>query len=283
MMKLQLVTGNNEKVPLMGNPWFDITDFDGFTQGDVSMSVSNLANADGDVLTAQYVNARDVTLTLHFKDMIRPEQAKRYLLQYFKLKKEVTIELDYQDRTSRLTGTVQSIEIPRFALGIRAQISIHCSNPFWQDINEIAMAISNVIAMHHWPINPTAEEPIFMGFITDAYQTTIVNNGDVEVGMVITITADVGDEETVSNPRIMIDRTALFFEVAVDMKKNDELVINTNRGQKSVRLNGENVINKIVTGSTWLQLEVGSNTIVCTNSLGGTGMVYNVSANERYL
>lgn len=278
-MRLELITNGNERIPLMGNQWFEITDFDGFTQGDVSMSVSNLADTDGDVINAQSVNPRDVTLTLHFRDTVQPEQAKRYLLRYFKLKKEVVIELNYQERISRLTGTVQSIEIPRFELGVRAQIDIHCSNPFWEDINAVVMEISNVVAMHHWPIHPTELEPIIMGTVTDAYQTTIVNDGDVAVGMVITITAD----REVSNPRIMIDRTTLFFEVTVDMEQNDELVIDTRKGQKSVRLNGENVISKLVAGSTWLQLDIGSNTIVCTNSLGGVGMVYSVSANERYL
>ena len=64
---------------------------------------------------------------------------------------------------------------------------------------------------------------------------------------------------------------------------NDELIINTNKGQKSIVLNGESIMNKVVAGSTWLQLAVGSNVVVCTNSLDGAGMLYSVKANERYL
>lgn len=277
-MRLDIIAGN-ERVPLIGNSYFDITDFDGFTEGNVSASSSTLADTDGDIISAQRVNARDVTLTIRFKDGVSTEVAKRYLLKYFKLKKEAVIELDYHDRISRLTGYVQSVSMPRFTLGISAQIDIHCSSPFWQDIANLETLISNVVSLHHFPIHPTEEEPIIMGLMSNIYQTTVNNDGDIDVGMIITIVA----ETTCSNPRIMIDKTDLFFQVNVTMQKDDELIINTNKGQKSITFNGENIINKIVAGSTWLQLPVGQTTIVCTNSLDGVGMIYSISANERYL
>lgn len=278
-MNLYVVTDRNEKVALVGNPYFDITDIDGFTEGAVSISSSVLADTDGDVVNAQAVNARDVTITFRFKDVMPVEDAKRYLLRYFKLKKEVVLELDYRGRTSRLTGTVQGISIPRFTLGVSAQVDIHCSSPFWEDVADLVQMISDVVAMHHWPIHPTELEPIIMGQLTDVYQATVVNDGDTTVGMVITITAD----REVSDPVIMLDMTDLFFKVEVDMEAGDELVIDTRKGSKSVRLNGESIMNRVVAGSTWLQLEIGSNTLVCTNSLDGKGMTYNVTANERYL
>lgn len=278
MMRLDYVAGGT-RVPLVGNSYFDITDIDGFTSGATSISSSTLADTDGDVINSQRINARDMTLTLRFKDGISIEQAKRYLLQYFKLKKTATLELDYENRNSRITGYVQSIDVPRFQLGVSAQISIHCSMPFWIDVYALESLISNVTSLHHWPIHPTLEEPIIMGAISNAYQATIINDGDVDIGMTITIVA----EKTCSNPRIMLDRTNLFFEVNVTMQANDELIINTNKGQKSIVLNGESIMNKVVAGSTWLQLAVGSNVVVCTNSLDGAGMLYSVKANERYL
>lgn len=278
-MKLFYVTDGNEKIALIGNQYFDITDIDGFTEGATSISSSTLADSDGDIVNSQRINARDITVTVKFKDGISIEQAKRYLLKYFKLKKEATLELEYEERTSRLTGYVQSIDIPRFVLGVSAQIGIHCSSPFWEDINALDSMISNVVSLHHWPIHPTEDEPIIMGLLTDSYQAKVVNDGDVDVGMIITITAD----EEISNPRLLIDRSTEFLEVEITMQKNDELIINTNKGSKSVTLNGENIINKLKVGSTWLQLAVGSNTIVCTNDQGGSGMIVNVRANERYL
>lgn len=277
-MELNYIAGGT-KVPLFGNPYFDITNIDGFTAGNVSISSSTLADTDGDIINAQRVNARDITITLRFKDGTQIEEAKRYLLRYFKLKKEAVLELDYNNRTSRITGHVQDINIPRFERAVTAQISIHCASPFWIDVSALEALISNVTSLHHWPIHPTAEEPIIMGAITNAYQAVVINDGDVDIGMIITIVA----EKTCSNPRVMLDLTDYFFEVNVTMQPNDELIINTNKGQKSITLNGESIMNKIVAGSTWLQLAVGNNTVVCTNSSGGDGMLYSVKASERYL
>lgn len=291
-MYLRLIADDNTQVSLFDNEYFNVTDIDGFTEGNSSISSSTLADSDGDTINAQSINARDITITVRFKQGISPELAKRYLLKYFKLKKEAVLELDYQDRISRLTGYVQSIDIPRFTNGVSAQIGIHCSSPFWEDVNALDSMISNVITLHHWPIHPTEEEPIIMGLLTDTYQATIVNNGDADVGMIITINA----EQNFSKPRILIDRTGEWLEVDVEMYvsddeddqgnpiiKNKELIINTHKGQKSITLDGVNMINKLVTGSTWLQLDIGSNTLVASNSLGGAGMIVNVRTNERYL
>lgn len=278
-MYLRLVADDGSKIDLFNNDYFTITDFDGMTEGNTSISSSILADTDGDTINAQMVNARDVTLTLRFKDTVSPELSKRFLLKYFKLKKEIVLELNYKDRISRLTGYVQAINIPRFTNSVTAQVDIHCSNPFWQDVDALVQMISDVQAMHHWPIHPTEEEPIYMGLLIGSYQSTIVNNGDVDIGMIITIVA----EKAISKPRIMIDRTSDFLEVNVAMEAGQELIINTNKGQKSVTLDGVNVINKLVSGSTWLQLGIGETTIICSNNLSGEGMLVNVTANERYL
>lgn len=276
-MYLKLVNSDGSKIDLLSNEYFNIVDADGFTEGNTSISSSTLADTDGDTINAQMINARDITLTIRFKDGVSPELGKRYMMRYFKLKKTATLELDYKDRISRLTGYVQSIDMPRFTSGVTAQISLHCSSPFWQDVESLSQMVSNVIAMHHWPIMPTAEEPIIMGVITDVYQALITNDGDADIGMLITILA----ERPFSNPRIILN--GKFFEVGISMEKGQELVINTNKGQKSVTLEGVSVINKITTGSTWLQLEIGENAIVATNSLNGDGMNVNISANERYI
>lgn len=278
-MKLDFITAEGVKIPLVGSDYFTITDIDGMTQGDVSISATTMSDTDGDYINSQAVNPRDVTFTLRFKDTVPVEDTKRYILHYFKLKREAVIELDYKNRVSRLTGTVQSIEIPRFGLGVTAQISLHCSNPFWEDVQAIQEAINDITNLHHWAIHPTSEEPIVMGEIMDAYRRTIINDGDVSVGIRMVVIVD----RDVSNPKIMRDETSEFFEVAVDMHEKDELVISTIKGKKYVTLNGVSVINKVVAGSTWLQLEVGANVFVTTNNLGGKGMTFNVFANERYL
>ena len=278
-MRLDLINNDGTKIPIANSEYFTLTDIDGMTEGDVSIESSELSGADGDYINSQTVNARDITLTLRFKDTIPVEETRRHILKYFKLKKNATLELEYKSRTTRLTGTVQSIEIPRFNFGVTAQISIHCSSPFWEDTQTMYDTISDVIPMHTFPIHPTEEEPIVMGEMTDTNQVRMINNGDVGVGMIITVVAT----GAISNPKIMRDKTSEFIEIAISMNTGDELVISTIRGNKTVMLNGNSVINKLVSGSTWLELDVGANDFVSTNSVGGDNMTVNISAREKYL
>lgn len=278
-MKLDVINSDGTRIPLVGSDYFTITDIDGMTTGNVSISSNSVSGNDGDFINSQRVNPRDVTFTFRFKNEIPPEETKRYITSFFKLKKEVVIELNYRDRISRLTGVVQSVDIPRFTNAVSAQVGIYCSNPFWEDVQALEELIDKIKNLHHFPIHPTAEELIVMGEMTETYSKNIINNGDVDVGMRMKIIATA----TISNPKIIRDDTNEFFEVAVTMNNLDELEVCTIKGKKSVTLNGQNIINKVVSGSTWLQLVTGSNLFVVTNNLGGLGMTFVVKANERYI
>lgn len=87
----------------------------------------------------------------------------------------------------------------------------------------------------------------------------IINNGDVETGIVIIMRA----RGPLTNPTIFNVETNEFFSLNISMIKGDEIQINTKKKEKSVVLisNGitTNIVGKLKNGSTWFQLNPGDN------------------------
>lgn len=279
-MYLTFLTAKGEEMPLVDNDYFTLTDFDAMTQSDVSISSNSMADMDGDIINSQQITPRTVTLTLRIKSGVNPEEAKRYITNFVKPKQTGILRLNYRDRDTTLTGVVQSLTMPRFENGVAMQFSLYCSQPLWEDVQALYAYITDVISLHHWAITPKEVPDIVMGEILDARTNSITNTGDVAVGMTMTIVARGG---TVVNPRIMRGNSYDFFEVDITMNEGEELVICTIKGSKSVTLNGENVIDKVVRGSTWLQLEVGRNDIIITDEYEGVNMQFSLVARERYV
>ena len=279
-MYLAFRTITGEEMPLVDNPYFTVTNIDGFTRADVGISSVAMSDMDGDIINSQTVTPRTVTITLRINGGVNPEEAKRYVTMFVKPKQTGILALNYKDRDTTLTGVVQTLDMPRFTNGVAMQFSLYCSQPLWEDVNALYAYITDIISMHHWPITPKVVPDIVMGEILEQKGQYVTNNGDVPVGMEISIIANGG---AISNPKIMRENSYDFFSVDITMAERDELIISTVRGKKSVTLNGQNVIDKVTRGSTWLQLEVGINRLIITDDYEGVNMQFSLKARELYV
>ena len=103
----------------------------------------------------------------------------------------------------------------------------------------------------------------FSNILTDQ-EKTVLNDGDVETGMVIVFRA----RGSVTNPVIYNLETNELFKVNITMSEGDEIQINTIKKQKAVVLisNGvtTSIIGSLTSNSTWLQLMPGDNTFTVT-------------------
>lgn len=110
------------------------------------------------------------------------------------------------------------------------------------------------------PVVQCAEEAgIEFSSVTVDTEESIINGGDVDSGVVITIHA-VG---TVENPAIYNLDTNESFILNYTMNAGDDVIINTHKKQKSVVLMSggvqTNIIGYMQSGSTWFQLVPGDN------------------------
>lgn len=278
-MIFNLRNSKGEEMPLFDNPYFITTDVDGMTEADVAVSSSVMSNVDGDIINAQSVNPRSITITLRVRQEINPEIAKRYILSFVKPKREASLYLDYKDRQMTISGVIQNITMPRFSNAVAMQFTLYCSQPFWEDVNPFMTEITNILSMHHWSIVPKEQADIVMGEIMESYRQSIVNEGDIAIGMDMSILA-LGE---VKNPMIYLDGTSEFFGLTLTMAENDILKICTIKGKKSATLNGESVLDKVMQGSTWLQLEVGKNDIVINDDNHAKNVQFTLVSTERYI
>lgn len=281
--KLEFIGANGNIINLFDNPYYGITNIDGFTVADVEVASSTTASIDGDVINNLRVTPRTVVLDLKVKNNVNVETAKRWLLQTVKPKLPGRIRMTQDGRETELGGIVENIEMPRFTNGVICQVSLHCSVPYWQDVNYVLVEISRLIDLHYFPKDqgglafPSGGIPL--GSYNLNNTQTYYNDGDAETGMLITIIA-LGD---VVNP-IIYDVTGAYIGVIDTMAEGDVIEINTNRGEKYVRKNGENIFSKIRSGSSFLQLAIGDNQLT-VNADSGTqnNMYFMITFKRRFV
>lgn len=282
-MKLEYITARGEVMPLTGNGMFKLTNVDGLTSANVNLSSSTVASMDGDVVNNERTTPRGIVLDLTIEGA-DVEAKKRYILRYIKPKQKARLRWTQDNREIEIEGIVESIDMPRFKNAVVMQISLYCSQPYWQDIAFVIQEISEVLNLHYF----TNYEDDMLYFPAEGipfgeYDTNrtkvFENSGDVSVGMEIRIIA-LGN---VGNP-VIYNSDGQFFGVNTTMQAGDEIVISTVKGKKTVTKNGENVLGSVMPRSTWLQLEVGENEFTIDSDDGTEGnMYFTVAYKQRYV
>lgn len=265
-------------MPLLNNDYFNLIEISGFTLARSDIASVNVPFVDGDTVTNVQAAARPVTLYLRLKQAAGIETAKRYILQYVKLKKEGTIQLEQDGRKIELVGIVESIDLPRFQAGCTMAVTLHCSQPYWRDIDYVVKQLSIYINLHHFEIAfPSAGVP-FGAYDIDQTQD-FNNSGDVDTGVVITIIA----LNTVVNPKIRSTLTGEFIGVNDTLTTNQSVTISTIKGRKAITKDGTNIIDKIMSGSTFLQLVTGQNEFSIEADSGVESVYFTIQYKRLYV
>lgn len=289
-MKLEFISARGEILPLTGNTKFKLANVDGITVSNTDIASSTVASMDGDFVNNVRAIPRSIVLDLAIESDV--ENVKRYILKYVKPKLKSTLRLTQNERTMQISGIVESIEMPRFTDLATMQITLYCSQPFWEDIEYTSQDISEVIDMFYFTDNEGEEieddednmlyfpeEGIPFGEYDTNRTKVLTNDGDVDIGLEIHIVA-LG---TVTNP-VIYNAEGEFIGVDLTLDGGDEVIISTEKGQKTIRVNGENKISKIRENSTWLQLKVGENEFTIDSVDGTEGnMYFTIVYKQRYV
>lgn len=270
-------------MPLLDSEYFTLSDIDGFTIAQSNIASVVVPFVDGDTITNIQTNPRPVTLYLSIKQAVNVETAKRYILQYVKLKLEGKIHLVQDGRDIELAGTVESIDLPRFSAGCTIAITLHCSQPYWRDVDFVVKEISEIINLHYFPEDQGGlafhADGIPFGAYDDDLTQELENKGDVETGMIITIIA-LG---AVTNPKIYNTLTGEYIGINDTLAGNDQVTITTVKGQKTITKNGVNIIDKIMSGSTFLQLATGFNEFTIQADSGLDNLYFTLTYKQLYV
>lgn len=227
----------------------------GLTSGTASLNFSTVGTNDGSIYNSGRKDNRN--LVLEIKPLRDVERNRIALYKIFKLKGLCEFYFKNGSRDVFIEGRVESVEGDLFELGQSIQVSIICNNPNFKALEETVADISSVVPLFTFPF-AIAAEGIEFSVIEKAVEKNVYNYGDTESGLLIELRA-VGE---VSNPAIY-DEAGNSFGIKIDMVEGDKIVINTNKGEKSVTLYKDgvetNIINKVIPGPTWFTLQPGDN------------------------
>lgn len=290
-MKLNYISARGDNLPLVGNPLFDLVNVDGMTTGATSISSVVLGGVDGDSANNVQAQPRTIIFDLRIKDSANVEDTKREILRVVKLKQKGSLVWEQNNKVLTIYGIVESVDMPRFNTGVTMQIALHCEQPFWEDIDYIIQQINEFINLHYFTTMQGKMLAFpFGGIPFGEYNVsrtrTFHNAGDVAVGMEIQIQAF----KTVTNP-IIYDQDGHFFGVGfgtgikkVTMHTGDIVKITTHKGNKTLTMNGTNIMGRIKSQSTWLQMQAGDNTFsIDSDDSDKENMTFSLVYKQRFL
>lgn len=290
-MKFDYISKNGERLPLATNSLFELVHVDGMTKADTSIASSTIGGADGDIVNNVQANARPIVIDLRIKNGVDVEEAKRAVLQVVKIKQQGALEWTQNNRTIVLSGVVEGIDMPRWTNAVTMQITMYCSQPYWEDIAFVVQQISEAIDLHYFTDSVAGmlyfpADGIPLGEYDTIRTKRFYNSGDVAVGLEISIVAFA----TVTNP-IIYDGNGNFLGVGygdgsrrVQLTTGDNVVITTHKGRKDITLNGKSILSKLRPQSTWLQLEAGDNQFTINSDDDSlTNMTFSLIYKQRYV
>ena len=123
---------------------------------------------------------------------------------------------------------------------------------------------SGITGAFHFPF-PESDAPFPLGVYSNSNLFSITNDGD-ETGFTLRIEALPSDipQEVVAVTPTIYNENGEYLQIKGDILTGDVIMVTTKTGNKTVTLtrNGvdSNILNRLVSGSTWLTLKEGTNT-----------------------
>lgn len=259
MFTLDFISARGNILPLVNNEYFYLSGVDGLTRTNIALATSSVPSMDGDNVNNVQAQPRSIVLYLEARQGKNVEEVKRYVTACVKPKLPGTLRWKQNEREIEITGIVQALEMPRFSQKCVMQITLYCSQPYWADLDYLITELSNILGMHYFPLDVGGlafpAEGVPFGVYERNHTKSFTNEGDVASGMLITITS----LTVATNPVLRNLSTGQFIGINDRLVAGDEVIISTYKGRKTITKNGVNIIDKIMPGATFLQLEVGDN------------------------
>ena len=261
MIQITVENTRGEKLNLTNDPSYVVTRIDGLNPPNANINTAVTATFDGSTFKSSRTNERNIVIEIVLDGNV--EDSRINLYKYFKSKSKCTFYLKTGQREVYTVAYVESFECDLFENRQKAQVSLICPYPYFVDIKEDITEFSVTRDCFEFPFSIAEDGIPFSETIINS-RRSIVNNGDVNCGLIIKLHAT----SNVLNPKIYNEDTNEYFILNEYLKEGDEIEINTNKGEKGVMMTVDgvrsNIINKIEPGSSWFQIEPGDNMFLYT-------------------
>lgn len=232
-----------------------------------TISTSSYAGMDGSYLNNSFIEKRNVVI--HFEMRGVGVEARRHQL-YKVVKPSRYIKVYYKTAGIDVftEGYVETCEVNNFEMLTTGQISILCPDIYWYSTESVMAYYSQITGAFTFPFPTDSNpEPFVLGRYNTRNMMEIINDGD-ETGFTLEMEA-IADARS---PTLYNADTDEYLQISGDILTGDIITVTTKTGNKTVTLDHggvkTNIINRLVSGSTWLTLREGKNRFY----LRGTGL-----------
>lgn len=277
---LNLVTSKQEDIAIDGSTDYVLDSVDwGSPSG--NLKTYRLQNQIGETIVSTEVSTRSITIIGYVYARMDGDYLGMSWNEYY-AEQEEKIE-EAKDRLNRLINLFQDVRITaggcyidgrptsavKYGTDMRENnevlcafmLEVTCGDPMFVSDNDLALMLTGVENkfIYPWRIKE-AKENVF-GARINVQNIEVVNNGDVDVGGIITITANGGQ---VVNPVVYKTSTGEQIEIDITLDDGDVLTINTNSNEEDVTLMDasdgleHSAVEYILEGSTFIQFSQGS-------------------------
>lgn len=258
MYTAKIENKNGEVYVLTGvEPVYQVIDIVGLNPPNAQVNTTGSAGQDGAVFNSSKLQTREIVLAVKINGEV--EKNRLNLYNYFRTKEWCRFYYSNDSRDVYIDGYVQSVECGLFSNSEQAQISILCPMPYFQAMEEIIDDLSSTVSAFVFPFSINVGEPIAFSLLSVDSTAIVMNASESETGLEI----QVDIENTVSEITIQNVQTGEALTVDYSFVADDRLLINTNRGSKSIRLIRDGVTSNLFSalkkGSVFFQLQAGEN------------------------
>lgn len=265
---------------------FQVNDIRGLTPPKATINVSRVSTLDGTIYNSAQIDGRNIVLTLGLLNVSTIEEARLRSYKYFPIKGEVTLIFETDKRTAMTTGYVESNDPNMFDKEIQTTISIVCQDAYLLDASEnniISAVFYGKESRFEFPFsNESLTQPLIeLGSLVPISSRVINYPGDGETGVIISIHV-LGEATNIvvynvrTNESMRIDTDRLEEMIGSGLVAGDHIVINTQKGKKSIKLfRGSaqyNILNALDRDVHWLTLRKGDNEFTYDTETGDANL-----------
>ena len=277
--KYLIIESNGKTLDFRNDNRFILCDpVDGLNPVSAEYSSSKGANYDGERMTSARLSIR--TLTLRIKVLEPVDENRHALHAFFMSKKKVRVYYYSPSLKAYIDGFVEGVSDQQFYRDDLIVISIRCFSPYFVETSKSVTSYNTVSYGFYFPFSITV--PVPFGSLSSTDHQSVLNKGTEDVGCTIRIKAIGGD---VVNPVIYNQTTDKRMHIKVTINSNDELLIKTAVGEKSilyiddVALDKTNMIDSLDRTSDWITLVSGDN-VIYVNAESGVKYMQVIVENE---
>ena len=237
---------------------WQITGIDGLGPTRANLIITDLAGMDGGRFNSSKLETRNIVITLRLRGNVEANRLTLY--RYCQTKELCTFYFSNDRRNVYARGYVEGDDVDLFQKGETFQISIICPDAYFRSVKETNKELTYYVSLFEFPFAIDEDDPVEFSEYIGYTGVPLINDSETETGIVFKVKC----LTDISTFTITDTTTGEFMKLDYAFLEGDVVTINTNQGQKAIRLlRGGTDVNLFsaldVPDSKFLQLAVGQN------------------------